>query len=144
MKKNIYIKIIFIMVISMISNLAIAANDDHDHDHGTHDSDSQFYGHLDLRVHYDIITEAEEDDEKFNEAYSHSHLELGARIDEKISINTNIKLEGEAFGHSHGGAGAAAPASDHDSALNVANALSRPPLRRIVRLRSRRTQQLSP
>ena len=112
MKKNIYIKIIFIMVISMISNLAIAANDDHDHDHGTHDSDGQFYGHLDLRVHYDIITEAEEDDEKFNEAYSHSHLELGARIDEKISINTNIKLEGEAFGHSHGGGGAAADGDD--------------------------------
>ena len=109
MKTNTCIKIILIVAISVISNFAIAANHDHDHDH---DSDSQFYGHLDVRVHYDIITEAEEDVEKFNEAYSHSHLELGAKVDQKFSINTNIKLEGEAFGHSHGGGGSSADGDD--------------------------------
>ena len=107
MKKNIHIQIILIAAISIISNFAIAASDDHDHDHdhGAHDSDSQFYGHLDLRVHIDSITSAAESDEKFDEIYSHSHLELGMRLDENFTVNTNIKLEGESFGHAHGHGG---------------------------------------
>ena len=34
--------------------------------------------------------------------YSHSHLELGMRVNSKISINSNIKIEGEPAGHAHG------------------------------------------
>jgi hypothetical protein len=46
--------------------------------------------------------DAEEASEEFDEAYTHSHMELGMRFNSKLSVNANIKLEGEPAGHHHG------------------------------------------
>ena len=102
--RNLYTKIALSAYIALFSSYAIAVDD---HDHGNHAGDSQFYGHLDVRIHADIITEAQEANEKFNEAYTHSHAELGMKLADNIIVNANIKLEGESSGHSHGGESAA-------------------------------------
>ncbi len=116
MKNNLYTKLIMSAAVVAISSPAVAAGGhDHDHhDHTTHGGDSPFYGHLHVRVHADSIIDAEEADEEFNEVYTHSHLELGARLGEGFSINSNLKLEGEPSGHNHGhgGGGSAADGSD--------------------------------
>ena len=86
-------KITTISLLFLLSSPSFAADE---HDHGSHQKkDQQFYGHLDIKVHADRIVSAEEADEKFDEYYSHSHLELGMRVNSKISINSNIKIEGE-------------------------------------------------
>ena len=93
-------KITTISLLFLLSAPSFAADE---HDHGSHQKkDQQFYGHLDIKVHADRIVSAEDADEKFDEYYSHSHLELGMRVNSKISINSNIKIEGEPAGHAHG------------------------------------------
>ena len=109
MKKYIYTKVILSAFFTLASSLAFAVDE---HDHGDHTGDSQFYGHIDVRFHADIITDAQEADEKFNEVYSHSHAELGMRLEDNITLNANIKLEGESSGHNHGGGGSAADGND--------------------------------
>ena len=74
------------------------------HDHKSHiDDNKTFYGHLDVKILADKVIASEESAEEFNEYYAHSHLDLGARINKKLSVNTQIKLEGDPLGHSHGG-----------------------------------------
>ena len=109
--RNFYTKILLSALITVFSSYAIAV-DDHDHDHSNNAEDGQIYGHIDIRFHGDIITEAQEADEKFNEVYTHSHAELGMKLADNITINTNIKLEGESSGHSHGGGGSTADGND--------------------------------
>ena len=109
--RNFYTKILLSTFITLFSSYAIAV-DDHDHDHSNNAEDGQIYGHIDIRFHGDIITEAQEADEKFNEVYTHSHAELGMKLADNITINTNIKLEGESSGHSHGGGGSTADGTD--------------------------------
>ena len=73
------------------------------HDHGSHSKgDKGFYSHVDIKIHFDRIVDAEEASEEFDEAYTHSHMELGMRFNSKLSVNANIKLEGEPAGHHHG------------------------------------------
>ena len=73
------------------------------HDHGSHSKgDKGFYSHVDIKIHFDRIVDAEEASEEFDEAYTHSHMELGMRLNSKLSINANIKIEGEPAGHHHG------------------------------------------
>jgi hypothetical protein len=73
------------------------------HDHGSHSKgDKGFYSHVDVKIHFDRIVDAEEASEEFDEAYTHSHMELGMRLNSKLSINANIKIEGEPAGHHHG------------------------------------------
>jgi len=93
----------------VIPSLAFAA-EDHDHNHGQ--SETGFYGHLDLKIQYDHIYNAGESDEEIDETYSHSHLELGYGFGNGISVNTNLQLEGEPAGHDHGGGGAALDGSN--------------------------------
>ena len=51
---------------------------------------------------------------KYNEIYSHSHMELGKNFDGGWSINSNIKLEGGPDGDSHVHGGYRAPnGEDH-------------------------------
>jgi hypothetical protein len=86
--------------------LAASGHDHSGHDHGSDaDSNSPFYGHLDVKVHADSIVNAGEADEEIDEIYTHSHMELGARFDNGFSVNSNIKLEGEPSGHAHGHGG---------------------------------------
>lgn len=107
MKNRLYTKLLLSVAVALVIVPASVFGQDHDHhDHTAHaDSGSRFYGHLDVRIHLDNIIDAEEADEEFNEVYSHSHIELGARLGNGFSINTNIKLEGEPSGHSHGHGG---------------------------------------
>ena len=73
------------------------------HDHGSHSKgDKGFYSHVDIKIHFDRIVDAEKASEEFDEAYTHSHMELGMRFNSKLSVNANIKLEGEPAGHHHG------------------------------------------
>lgn len=86
---------------------------DHSHDHSSaEEDDGSFYAHVHVTIHGDSIIDAEEADEEFNEAYSHSHLDMGYRFGGGFSVNTTIKLEGEASGHDHGGGGGDANGSD--------------------------------
>ena len=95
---------------------------DHDHDHSHDHSDdhaateksSPFYAHIHVTVHGDSIIDAEEADEEFNEAYSHSHLDMGYRFGGGFSVNTTIKLEGEPSGHDHGHGGGGGDADGSD------------------------------
>lgn len=73
------------------------------HDHGDHSKGGKgFYSHVDVKTHFDRIVDADEASEEFDEAYTHSHMELGMRFNSKLSINANIKIEGEPAGHHHG------------------------------------------
>ena len=73
------------------------------HDHGDHSKGGKgFYSHVDVKTHFDRIVDADEANEEFDEAYTHSHMELGMRFNSKLSINANIKIEGEPAGHHHG------------------------------------------
>ena len=73
------------------------------HDHGDHSKGGKgFYSHVDVKTHFDRIVDADEASEEFDEAYTHSHMELGMRLNSKLSINANIKIEGEPAGHHHG------------------------------------------
>ena len=73
------------------------------HDHGDHSKGGKgFYSHVDVKTHFDRIVDAEKSSEEFDEAYTHSHMELGMRFNSKLSINANIKIEGEPAGHHHG------------------------------------------
>ena len=73
------------------------------HDHGDHSKGGKgFYSHVDVKTHFDRIVDADKASEEFDEAYTHSHMELGMRFNSKLSINANIKIEGEPAGHHHG------------------------------------------
>lgn len=74
----------------------------HDHDHGSHAREG-FYGHLHGTIFADTLTDVASDG-KYSEMYFHSDLEMGYGLNDKISINSNIKLEGspDGEGHSHG------------------------------------------
>lgn len=92
-----------LLIISFLFTLSAPSYAAEGHDHGSHaKNDEPFYGHLDVKIHADRITQAEEADEKFDESYTHSHLELGMRVNSKILIKSNIKIEGEPAGHAHG------------------------------------------
>lgn len=93
-------KLIPIPMLALLSSPVYAAGG---HDHGDHSKgDKRFYSHLDVKVHFDRIVDAEEANEEFDESYTHSHMELGVRINSKFSINANVKIEGEPAGHHHG------------------------------------------
>lgn len=93
------------------SALAAGGHDHHGHDHGD-SSEAGFYGHLDIQVHLDSVTDAEESDEEINEAYTHTHFEFGYRFGNGFAINANAELEGEPAGHDHGGGGNPAEGDD--------------------------------
>ncbi len=99
MKNRLFTKLLLSIVAILVASPIFAADG---HDHAAHAGDKPFYGHLDIRIHSNSIIDAEEEDEKFNETYSHSHLELGVQFNNGFSINSNIKLEGEPSGHDHG------------------------------------------
>lgn len=88
---------------AMIVLLNASAHAAGGHDHESHSKgEAGFYGHLDVNVHIDSITDAKDADEEFDEVYTHSHMELGFRVNPQLSINSNIKIEGEPAGHAHG------------------------------------------
>ena len=88
----------------------------HDHDNHKKDNTKSVYGHLDVAIFTDALTDVAEDG-KYNEAYSHSHLELGKSLGKNWSINSNIKLEGGPDGDSHAHGGSLSPDGD-DHGLN--------------------------
>jgi hypothetical protein len=88
----------------------------HDHDNHKKDHTKSLYGHLDIAVFADTLTDVAEDG-KYNESYSHSHLELGKSLGRNWSINSNIKLEGGPDGDSHAHGGSLSPDGD-DHGLN--------------------------
>tara|TARA_B100001142_G_scaffold58712_3_gene57507 strand:+ start:7194 stop:8384 length:1191 start_codon:yes stop_codon:yes gene_type:complete len=98
------------MVFSISPSVSYAKDDAHEgHDHSSHDhsshgsSDKKFYIHGGFKVHFDTITEAHEKKEEVDEAYTHSHLQIGYNLNKNLSLLTDIKIEGESAGHSHGG-----------------------------------------
>jgi len=104
------------MVFSISPSVSYAKDDAHEgHDHSSHDhsshgsSDKKFYIHGGFKVHFDTITEAHEKKEEVDEAYTHSHLQIGYNLNKNLSLLTDIKIEGESGGHSHGGAAATVP-----------------------------------
>ncbi len=109
------IKKSFLLVLFTILTFGISVDYSHskdghdDHDHSSHDhsshgsSDKKFYIHGGVRMHFDTITEAHEKKEEVDEAYTHSHIELGYNLMKGLSLMTDIKIEGEGGGHSHGG-----------------------------------------
>lgn len=98
------IRVLPSLVLALGSWNAMAA-DDHDHDHQHGHQGTGFYGHLHAKVLFDHVYDAEESDEEINEAYTHSHLELGYGFENGLSFNTNLELEGEPGGHDHHGGG---------------------------------------
>ncbi len=92
----------FSILIVFLQGISYAADDGHDHDHSAH-SDEPFYGHIGIRLHADHISDSADGSENINEMYTHSHIELGAKIAEGFNIDTNLKVEGEPAGHAHGG-----------------------------------------
>ncbi len=111
MFKNLILVIFTVMVFSISPSVSYAKDDAHEgHDHSSHDhsshgsSDKKFYIHGGFKVHFDTITEAHEKKEEVDEAYTHSHLQIGYNLNKNLSLLTDIKIEGESVGHSHGGA----------------------------------------
>lgn len=104
-RKNISVSLALIMISMQVAiQDSIAKEHDHthhDHNHAHFKKNSPFYGHLDIQVHADSVKEAGGSDKRYDDVYTHSHLELGAILGNGISINTNIKIEGEPSGHSH-------------------------------------------
>ena len=116
MFKNIILVIFTVLICSINPTLSYAKDDAHEgHDHSSHDhsshgsSDKKFYIHGGFKVHFDTITEAHEKKEEVDEAYTHSHLQIGYNLNKNLSLLTDIKIEGESGGHSHGGAAATVP-----------------------------------
>ena len=110
MFKNLILVIFTVMVFSISPSVSYAKDDAHEgHDHSSHDhsshgsSDKKFYIHGGFKVHFDTITEAHEKKEEVDEAYTHSHLQIGYNLNKNLSLLTDIKIEGESAGHSHGG-----------------------------------------
>ena len=110
MFKNLILVIFTVMVFSISPSVSYAKDDAHEgHDHSSHDhsshgsSDKKFYIHGGFKVHFDTITEAHEKKEEVDEAYTHSHLQIGYNLNKNFSLLTDIKIEGESAGHSHGG-----------------------------------------
>ena len=110
MFKNLILVIFSVMVFSISPSVSYAKDDAHEgHDHSSHDhsshgsSDKKFYIHGGFKVHFDTITEAHEKKEEVDEAYTHSHLQIGYNLNKNLSLLTDIKIEGESAGHSHGG-----------------------------------------
>ena len=97
--------------IALIFSGAALAAGGHDHSNHSHDSHNHnssaeggmfFYGHLDTYIHVDSILKADDADEKINEVYSHSHVELGFVVNNSFSIKSSLKLEGHSsVGHDH-------------------------------------------
>lgn len=96
----------FVLLIAPIN----AAEMHNHHDHSSH-SENGNYAHLDIKVHFDDVIEADESDEKIKETYSHSHLDWGLGLDNNMSIDGSLKLEGEPSGHSHGHGASASSSS---------------------------------
>jgi hypothetical protein len=111
MFKNIILVIFTVIVFSINPTVSNAKDDAHEgHDHSSHgSSDKKFYIHGGFKVHFDTITEAHEKKEEVDEAYTHSHLQIGYNLNKNLSLLTDIKIEGESGGHSHGGAAATVP-----------------------------------
>lgn len=108
-------KIFKILLIINILITAVYAEDKHDHDNHNH-SEEGFYSHLDVVIFADTMRKVDKDG-KYNEIYSHSHMELGKNFDGGWSINSNIKLEGGPDGDSHVHGGYIAPAGE-DHGIN--------------------------
>jgi hypothetical protein len=98
-----------VTALSFLPALAVAG-DGHNHGNASHSPQGAagFYGHLDTKIHSDIVYNAEEKDEEISELYSHTHLDLGYVFSTGLSLNSVIELEGEPAGHDHGGGGNAA------------------------------------
>lgn len=93
---------------AFMPSIAVANDKDHKHhghNHAAHADDSpHFFGHVDVLVHGDNIYNADDKDAEIGEAYTHTHADIGFAFNEKISIQSSIKLEGEsALGGHHGG-----------------------------------------
>ncbi|MAL79640.1 MAG: hypothetical protein CMN55_11105 [Sneathiella sp.] len=103
--------------LALVALPAVALADDHQqhghsHDHNHSHGDSGFYGHLHATILMDHVYKAAESDEEINEAYTHSHLEMGYVFGNGFSVNSNVMLEGEPAGHDHGGGGGGPDGSD--------------------------------
>ena len=111
-QQKVFLLLLFtILTFSVNTDLAYAKDDaDEGHDHSTHgSSDKKFYIHGGFKVHFDTIAEAHEKKEEVDEAYTHSHLQIGYNLNKNLSLLTDIKIEGESGGHSHTGAAAKVP-----------------------------------
>lgn len=93
-------KIFFIILTLFSINKYSVAEEEHNH--SAH-SNKPFYGHFEMRLHVDHISDAEEGEEEVNEIYTHSHIEFGSKVYRNLNIDAYIKVEGEPAGHSHGG-----------------------------------------
>jgi hypothetical protein len=96
---------------ALLTTPAFAAEDKHTHhghNHAAHAGDTpHFFGHIDVLVHGDSIYSADDKDTEISEAYTHSHAEIGFAFNEKLSIQSSVKLEGESAAGGHGGGGPA-------------------------------------
>ena len=79
----------------------------HGHCSSHNNEDKLFYGHAEVILHLDSITDAKDSDGEINETYMHSHFDFGFHLGRGFSINSTLKLDGHphanGHGHEHGG-----------------------------------------